>query len=426
MTAAIARVLPGTATGHVVAPPSKSYTHRALVVGHLTRRIYSVEGPLDADDTRATARALGSLGSPVHRVTARWTVHPVHDRRASRGRTIGCGESGTTVRFAAALSALYSSPTRLTGRGRLATRPLSPLLDALRSLGARCAGSGGSTQLPVTISGPIDGGTVAVDASESSQFASALLLVLPTLAHDSVLDLLGPIVSEPYIDATRAVMRAHGVEVSGTRRRMRIRGGQSYSGSRFLVPGDASSAAYLWVAAAVTAGTVRVDGIPGRWPQADLAVLDLVRRAGAEVRAHPSGVTVRGGTLRPFTIDLTNAPDLYPLAGVLAAATPGTSRLRGAPHVALKESNRREGTVRLARAMGATVRTQEGGLDIGGLRRPRALAIRDLNDHRLVMSAAVGALAADGSSTIGDARAVAKSFPGFWKTLDSIVGGVGR
>ena len=116
-------------------------------------------------------------------------------------------------------------------------------------------------------------------------------------------------------------------------------------------------------------------------------------------------------------VDLTDAPDLYPLAGVLAAVTPGRSRLRGAPHVVHKESDRRAETGRLARAFGARVETDAMGLSIEGTSTPSRVTLPDLADHRLLMSAAVGALAADGPSQLGPAEAVGKSFPGFWDAL---------
>jgi 3-phosphoshikimate 1-carboxyvinyltransferase len=266
------------------------------------------------------------------------------------------------------------------------------------------------------------GGRARLEASRSSQFVSALLLTLPVCPRDSVVQLSGPIVSAPYIAATRAVMARHGISLPPGDRTLRIRGRQVYRGGQFQVPGDASSAAYLWAAAAVSGGDVRVEGVPTSWPQADLAILPLLARNGAEVVRTSRGARVRAGPRRAFTVDLTDAPDLYPLAGVLAATTPGASRLRGAAHVVLKESDRRAGTARLARALGARVQFRAGGLDIRGTAQPRSFAVGDLDDHRLVMSAAVGALAADGVSTIGDAHAVAKSFPAFWTVLGSLTG----
>jgi 3-phosphoshikimate 1-carboxyvinyltransferase len=146
-------------------------------------------------------------------------------------------------------------------------------------------------------------------------------------------------------------------------------------------------------------------------------VLRLLAQAGADVRDGASSTSVGPGELRPFSVDLTDSPDLYPLAGVMAACIQGTSRLRGAPHAIHKESDRRAETARLAAAFGARVRSAGSGLTITGRPPLRAVELTDLSDHRVVMSAAVGALAASGPSRIGRAEAVRKSFPGFWETL---------
>lgn len=410
---------PGRASGRVRAPPSKSYTHRALVAGYLTGARYRIDAPLDSDDTRATATAIVRLGGTVERRRRHWTVRPGRGAEGS-ARHIDCGESGTTLRFAAALAARDSTTTVLDGRGRLAARPMGQLLSTLVELGARCDRPAGPTQFPIVVEGPIHGGSVRLDASMSSQFASALLLVLPTVSGGSVLRLTGRVVSEPYIDATLAVLKFHRVGIERSGRLFRIAGGTRFRGSRFRVPGDASSAAYLWTAGAITGGRVRVEGIPTDWPQADLAVLDLLRRAGAIVRRDRHGASVEGPVERGFEVDLTASPDLYPLAAVIASAIPETSRIRGAPHVAFKESDRRAGAIRLARATGARVRTTPRSLTIRGRVRPRPFRLPDLDDHRMVMSAAVGALVAEGPCRVGDARAVEKSFPAFWNALDTL------
>jgi 3-phosphoshikimate 1-carboxyvinyltransferase len=415
----IARVRPGVAAGTIRAPSSKTYTHRALVAGHLAHRPYVVERPLDADDTRATAHALAPLGSRVRFSSQKWVVSP-SAVSSPRLATIDCGESGTTLRFVGALAARTAHPVRLRGRGRLPERPIQELFDALEGLGATVTQAAGDRSLPATVRGPLHGGRVRLDASRSSQFASALLLTLPTVPGDSTLELVGPIVSEPYIEATLAVLRHHRIRYVRRGRRFSLPGGQTYRGSRISVPGDASSAAYFWTAGAITGGSVRVTGVPAEWPQADLRILAVLRSANATVAATPRGATVGGGELRGFSADLTASPDLYPLVGVLAASIPERSRLGGAAHIAYKESDRRAGTVEIARAMGAYVRSERGDLVIRGREHPRGFDLRGLTDHRLVMSAAIGALRGSRTSTIGDARAVSKSFPRFWSALESL------
>ena len=419
-----ASLRPAVLAGTVRAPPSKSYTHRALLVAHLGRRPFRIEGPLDADDTRASARAIGRLGTRIVRSPGSWEAQPRPLPSSQRPVSIDCRESGTTLRFVLALAALDPRRITLTGVGRLPGRPIRELVRALRSLGAQSRRRSRSRNLPLEIRGPIHGGSVTVDASESSQFASALLFVLPTREEDSLLRLVGPIVSRPYIEATLEVVRRHGIVVEGDGRRFRIAGGQSYTGRRFAVPGDASSAAGFWVGAAISGGRVRVDGIDPSWPQADLAILRILGTAGATVHRSGRSVTVEAGRRRPFSVDLTASPDLFPLVGVLAAATPGRSRLRGAAQIVHKESDRRRETVRLVRAMGAGIREGLDVLEIDGRSDPAGVSLPDLSDHRMVMAAAVAALAGRGRSTVGDVRAVGKSFPRFWSAWRA-VGGMG-
>jgi 3-phosphoshikimate 1-carboxyvinyltransferase len=412
-------IRPGPVSGRVSAPPSKSYTHRGLVTGFLSRRRYSVESPLDSDDTRATAQALRRLGTPVHCARGRWTVGPPRGAAGRGPVDIDCGESGTTLRFVTSLAALGHRRVRFVGRGRLGARPMRPLLAALSELGARVAAA--PAGFPFTVEGPLHGGNVRIHASESSQFASSLFFALPTVPEDSAVRLDGTVVSEPYLEATLAVLSFARVRIRRRGREFQIPGGQHVAGTRFSVPGDASSAAYLWSAGALAPGSsVAVRGVDGAWPQADRAALALLRTAGAVVAERRDGATVRQGRLRPFTFDLTPCPDLYPLAGVLAAAARGTSHLRGAPHVVHKESNRRTETANLARAFGARVRSGRDGLAIEGNGTLRPVDLPVLADHRLVMSAAVGALGATGPSRVGAAEAVRKSFPGFWSALESL------
>ncbi len=419
------RLRPGVARGSLRAPPSKSYTHRALVAAHLARRPYRIVRPLVADDTDATRRGLDVLGSRTVLGARSWLVRP---RAIPNGRKarIDCGESGTTLRFLVALAARQPAEVTFDGRGRLGRRPLSELLGALEALGARVEGGGRSGAFPLAIRGPIHGGHVRLDASRSSQFASALLLTLPTLPESSALELTGPIVSEPYIEATLEVLRRHRIRWRRRGRRFDIPGNQAFAGDRMEVPGDASSAAYLWTAAAITGGSVEVRGIPRAWPQADRAILEILHASGASVRIRGDGTRVEGRAEDGFSVDLTGAPDLYPLAAVLAASVPGPSRLAGASHVVFKESDRRTGAIRLARAMGAEVRESGGALTIRGRARPRGFRLTMLDDHRAVMSAAVAALAGDRPSVVGDARAVRKSFPGFWDALARLRPEAGR
>jgi 3-phosphoshikimate 1-carboxyvinyltransferase len=295
---------------------------------------------------------------------------------------------------------------------------MESLITPLESLGASVRSDRSARSLPFTILGPIKPGDVSITAKDSSQPVSALLLACAAQNGTSRIHCKGPVVSRPYIDATVAWLRATGADVQERGTTWVVRGPTKAGRDDVRVPGDASSAAYLWAAAVVSGGSVEVTGIDPKWPQADLKVLDILREMGATVRRRGDSVRVSGRLHHGTELDLTDSPDLYPLVGVLAAVTPGqVSVLRGAPHLKHKESNRLEATLRLVRAIGARARRDGGALRIVGAANPRPLRLTDLTDHRLVMSAAVAALAGRAPSRIGDARAVSKSFPGFWSTL---------
>jgi 3-phosphoshikimate 1-carboxyvinyltransferase len=418
-----ARVGPSTLRGSLAAPPSKSYTHRALVVGYLAGRTYRVENPLESGDTLATARGLESLGASIRRTGRVWTVRTGAGRVPGRAAPIECGESGTTLRFLLPLAARGFRRVRFVGSRRLGERPLRPLLRVLEGAGTTVVSAGpGRTIAEVT--GPLNPVRAQLDVSESSQFLSALLFALPTLSGPSTLRLRSAPVSRPYVEATLRVLLASHIAVDWQGRTIRIPAPQAYAGSRLQVPGDASSAAYLWAAGAVSAGAVEVRGVDRSWPQADLLILDIVRSMGATVRGRRSSVKVSGPLTSPIRVDLDEAPDLLPLVSVLAACVPRSSRIEGARHAAGKESDRRAESARLARALGATVALDARRLEIRGTSHPRPIRYSGPADHRVVMSAAVGALAATSESVVDHADAVAKSYPEFWTAVRRLGGSV--
>ena len=409
-------VRPGRARGTARIPGSKSYTHRFLIAAGLSSGPVRLAGALDADDTRATVDGLRRLGASVRTGSRTWAVRPIRPAHRGTPTTIDCRESGTTLRLLLPVAALQDRPYRFVGRGRLPERPIGPLISSLRALGATIEPEHPRRSLPVRVRGPIRSGDVSVEAGGSSQPASGLALALGSLESRARLTLVGAVVSRPYLEATGRVLRAFGGSVRMHPHRIDVTGPLRPPADVVSIPPDASSAAYAWAAAAISGGSIRVPGFPEGWPQADLAILRLLERMGATIARGAGTIAVRGPLRRGIRTDLTASPDLYPLAAVLACAVPGArSRLSGAPHLRHKESDRLAESLRIARALGATARIAAGGaLEIVGPPTIEPFSLPDLFDHRLVMSAAVGALAARGPCRIGDAASVAKSFPGFW------------
>jgi 3-phosphoshikimate 1-carboxyvinyltransferase len=415
------RLGPGTVRGSVLAPPSKSYTHRELVASFFATGPSEILGPLDSEDTRATLGGLERMGARIRPRREAWRIEPPRHRAEGSHRpiTIDCKKSGTTLRFLATVAATRGVRCTLTGSPQLARRPMEALWGFLESAGATVRRPRSGRSLPTSIEGPIRAPSGEIDASESSQFLSSLLLTLPALEGRTLIRQRGESVSEPYIDATLDVLGRRSVAWHRDRRRFSIEGPLEYRGGRYRIPGDASSAAYLWAAAAATRGSVRVRGVPPERPQADLRILEFLERMGATVDRGRSGFRVSGGKLRGITVELSDAPDLMPLLGMLAALATGRSRLRGARHARYKESDRRQATARLVRALGGRARLSAKGLVVEPGPVPAAARFPWSDDHRVVMSGAVAALRA-GPSTLADARSVEKSYPNFWSDLRAL------
>ncbi len=412
-------VKPSTVSGRVTAPPSKSMTHRTLTLAALARGRSTIRNPLTADDTEATARVLGDLGVAVTRGGG-WRVdggelHPPT-------RDLHCGESGTTLRFMSAICALVEGGCRLTGGPSLSSRPVGPLLDALTQLGVVSGSRGGLPPVTIKGKGQINGGGARLPGDVSSQFVSALLTVAPLAQTPVEITLTTRLESKPYVAMTMDAMRLFGVEAEHSPDMTRLTAPiKPYRATTVTVEGDWSSAAYP-LAAGALAGDATVEGLNPASTQADRAILLLLGEMGAETAVKGDEVTASASPLRGIDADLSDCPDLLPIVSALCAAAEGESRLTGLTRLRLKESDRVAAMAEGLTRMGAEVRCDADTATIRG-GELRGAAVDPWGDHRIAMSLAVLALRA-GETTITDAGCVSKSYPGFWRDLASIGGGV--
>jgi 3-phosphoshikimate 1-carboxyvinyltransferase len=393
-------------------PGSKSITNRALVCALLAEGTSTLEGILAADDTEAMVAVIERLGATVRLEGDRAVVGGVAGRPQATG-PLDARQSGTTARFVLPLLALATEPATLDGHPQLRARPMGPALEALAALGARVTSSGGG--LPVTVAGPIRGGSVALGADTSSQFLSGLLLAGPALAEGLDIELTTELVSEPYVEMTMAVMRAFGAEVERVGRHYRVAPG-GYRAGTYRVEPDASAASYPWAAAAVCGGSVTVAGLGSAALQGDVGVVEVLAAMGAEVERGVDSITVRGtGRLEAVTVDLRELSDTVPTVAVVAAFARGTTRIEGVGFIRAKESDRIGAVVAELTRLGVTARELPDGLEIvgGGL---HGGVVKTYQDHRMAMAFAVAGLRVAGVA-IADPGCVAKTYPGYWAML---------
>ncbi len=401
----------------VYVPGSKSYTHRALIISSLAEGDSYLINPLRCEDTDYTVEALKSFGIEV---TPKDNTLCVQGRGGNfeEGEVeIFAGNSGSTMRFLTALSALRRGRTILTGDERMKVRPIGELVKALMALGIRTHFKEKEGYPPVIVeSSGLNGGDVEVSGKESSQYLSALLMVSPYAKEDVCIRVKGDIVSKPYIDMTLSVMEAFGVEVERDgNQAFFIRRGQRYHSHRYQIEGDASSASYFFLAAAITGGRVRVRNFNPNSLQGDVAFLDILEKMGCRVRRAEDWAEVRGGSLKGMEIDMGGIPDLVPTVAVLSAFACGKTLIKNIGHLRLKESDRISALTQQLKRMGLSVEEGANWLGIEG-GKPHGSEIETYNDHRIAMSFAIAGLVVNGVKIKGE-ECVEKSFPSFWETL---------
>jgi 3-phosphoshikimate 1-carboxyvinyltransferase len=406
----------------VIRPPgSKSITNRALVVAALADAgsASRLEGPLDADDTTVMREGLRRLGVLIDDVDDPWLVLGTGGRL--EGDTlIDAGASGTTARFLTAVATLADGPVTIDGTARMRERPIGDLTDALRLLGASVRSPTGCP--PVTVQGPLAPGRTLVAGSTSSQFLSALLLVAPTLGGPVEIEVVGELVSRPYVSVTLEVMAAFGASIEEIPRGYRV-APTGYRKAHFEIEADASAAVYPAVAVAIAGGRVTITGIPSESTQADLAVLRVLEQMGCRITRERRAVVIerQPGDLVAIDVDLSGSPDGALAVAVACLFADGPSRIRGLGTLRVKESDRLEALRTELTKLGGEVEVDHDTLVIRP-GPPRPAEIETYDDHRMAMSFALAGLRIEGVR-IRDPACVAKTWPGFFADLEGMCRG---
>ncbi len=410
-------------SGRVRLPGSKSITHRALIMAALSRGACDIYNPLVSQDTELTANALESLGVRISREKDKVRVEPPPVRWTQPREPIFLGNSGTSMRLLPAVAAVGTGTFCFDGTARLRERPLGPILAALESLGVHCRCLLEPGFPPVELkSHGLKGGEVWVDASQSSQFLSALLITAPCATEDVTVGWREPVASFPYIDLTLAMMEELGIRFEWLNDyQIRIPAPQVYPPFTHTVEGDCSSASYFWAAAALTGGDVEAHPISPRSVQGDCRLVSVFERMGCRIVREQEGIRVLGPeALLPVDVDMNRMPDMVPTLAVVAAFARGRSHIRNVAHLRVKESDRLRVVALELRKLGVPVDELEDGLVIEGgeVKSPRE-PLEAHDDHRIAMAFALAGLRVDGVQIRG-AESVAKSLPDFWQLFEGL------
>lgn len=395
-------------------PGSKSATNRALILAALAAEPSTLVSPLDSRDTQLMRRAMRSLGTGLTEDGGRLRVDPISPSTAADDISVDCGLAGTVMRFVPPLACLRRGRTTFDGDTGARTRPMGSLITALRQLGAQIDDAGRGA-LPFTVVGSdaLAGGVAAIDASASSQFVSALLLMGARATNGVTINHTGGAVpSAPHIAMTVAMLREVGVDVSSDgATQWRVSPGP-IAGHEYRIEPDLSNAGPFLAAAIVTGGAVTIPDWPRHTTQAGDALRGLFEQCGASVSLDAAGLTVSGGApLRGIDVDLREVGELTPVLAALCALANSPSRLRGIAHLRGHETDRLAALARELGALGARVRETADGLEIN----PAPLhggVFHTYHDHRMAHAAAVLGLAVP-NIQVENIATTTKTLPGF-------------
>jgi 3-phosphoshikimate 1-carboxyvinyltransferase len=407
--------------GEICAPPSKAYTQRMILAAAIADGTSKISNSLFSDDTEATLRAVTSLGAKVNATKDCLIVKGAQPLKGVQS-PIDCGESGATLRFMIPVAALASGPSTFLLGKSLEQRPMEPLLESLKQLGADVHFQRSSKQNSIVVKGGgILGGKTTTRGDVSSQFISGLMFACPLATTETQIDVTPPLESRGYVEMTQNVLAEHGVEISISQNydRLKIPPNQKYKPCNHIVPGDFSSSAFLLAAAAITHSEVNIQNLDFERVQGDKAILGILKRMGVQGNVCPQKVEIegKGGLLKAVDVDAKNIPDLVPVCAVLACYAKGTSKIHDAHRLRYKESNRLLTLYLELKKMGAQISMEEDSLTIEGPSPLHGAVIDSHNDHRIAMACAIAALGATGETRIQDAECVRKSYPHFFNDL---------
>jgi 3-phosphoshikimate 1-carboxyvinyltransferase len=406
-------ITPSRIKGSLLAPSSKSVAQRAIAIASLAKGESEIHYPGNCDDVLAAIDVCSRLGAGI---VEKENMLLIKGGIKAPKEPLDCGEAGLGIRMFSAVAATLNEPVVLTGKGSLTKRPMDMIEKSLLAIGVKCTTNNGF--VPVTVQGPLPGGIAKVDGSVSSQVLTGILIASP-LAMKPVHLHVDDLKSKPYIDITTETMKAFGVEVlNKDYEEFIISAPQAYFPGKFVVEGDWSGAAFLLVAGAI-AGEITVNNLKTDSTQADIAILDALKKSGAILKIDTGSVFSAKGDLNSFEFDATHCPDLFPPLVALAANCRGTTVLKGVGRLAVKESDRALTLKEEFGKLGVRIILENDLMYIEGS-AIKGGEVHARHDHRIAMACAVAGLVSENKVVIDNAEAVSKSYPDFYNDIEAV------
>jgi 3-phosphoshikimate 1-carboxyvinyltransferase len=394
-------------------PPSKSHTNRALILAALADGISVIKNYAICEDTIYMIRALRKLGVKIQEKGNELIVYGTAGNFNKKKIKLYCGNAGTTFRFLTALSIFNQGEVVLTGSKRMLERPIGDLVDALKQLDVKIESNNGYPPVKI-LGGGFNARSIKINAKKSSQFLSALLLIMPILGKNFSIDLEPELPSLPYVKMTLQTLKDFGVKVHHLDfKKFFLKDNLKLKPAKIIIESDASSATYFLGSAAVLQKSIKVNGIKKHTTQADIKFLKVLEKMGCKINWGKDFVKLTGKKLRGVSINMNDAPDSVPALAVVSLFAEGRTLIKNIENLRYKESDRIQALANEISKLGAKVRTGEDFLEINPAKKYKSAVIETYNDHRIAMSFAIAQLKIL-DIKIKNPECVKKSFPNFW------------
>ncbi len=409
-------VKPSEFNGEIWANPSKSIMQRAVVLSALSSKEVYISNPDFSADSLASLGIAENMGATIIKDDDFVIITP---GQKIKNTVWNVGESGLSARMFAPVAGLFDDDITITGEGSILKRPMNSVVLALQQLGLQVEHK--DYFLPLTIRGKISNNNLELDLSSGSQLLTGLLIALSKSEKDSTIKVKN-LKSKPYIDLTICAAKGFGAEIINNEYKyFSVEGNRHFERKKFNIEGDWSGVAFHLVGAAIS-GKAVITGINPVSKQADRAILNVLKQAGANIKIKHNKVTVEKSRLQSFEFDATDCPDLFPPVAVLAAYCEGQSKIKGISRLKHKESNRYKTLKEEFSKLGINIFSDADYMIIKG-KKPQGAKVFSHNDHRIAMALATIGLKAIGDIIIDNAECVNKSYPDYFLDYE-ILGGL--
>ena len=422
------KIKPKKLGGTIPIPPSKSYSHRAIIAAALAtsnkdKEVSRIDNLKYSVDITTTTEIMENWGANIEIGEDFEIIKGNSGIVNPKDEYTQCNESGSTIRFLIPIGLSSNNKIVFDGKGKLVERPLDSYYKIFDEQGIKYSNNNG--WLPLNVDGQLKPGKYEIEGNISSQYITGLLYALPLLNGDSELRINKTLESKGYIDLTLEILEMSGIKVENNNyKSFFIKGNQKYNPFDYVIEGDYSQVAF-WIVAGILGSEIKCLHVKKDSLQGDREIIEIVQRMGANVEIFDDYIIVKPSQTYGTVIDISQCPDIGPILTVLAALSKGETKIINAERLRIKESDRITSIKTELNKLGANVEEVGDSLVINGVERlTGSTELSAWNDHRIAMSLAIASIKCDGEIVIDEAESVKKSYPHFWEDFKKMGGDV--